>query len=416
MGVRFSRTILSIAGAVLIAMTPLSANNPGAATMTDSASSSADRRVLDTVPRVGFYPDARTHGGKPWPEDFIFPSCMRAIMGCLGHPEYDYIHFMGVTGAAFFLNWKPGWHGDNKAIFYMVPFDEHMKLFQQAFDSTGYAMEAASLKGNDEISQRLHVEPPEARRRILASIDAGRPLLAHGVVGPPETSIIAGYDEGGEVLIGWSFFQYARFGGHAGLEFEENGMFRKRNWLPDTWDLLYPGERSDPVDPKTVGRRSLRWAVKVARTTETWWGRRNGLAAYDAWAEHLLRDADIRPDGAPPEGSGQRPFDVHDDAVSTVAEGRWYGAKYLARVAGEEPRMAAHLYEAAACYAREHDLMWEIWNCVGGNGRSPEKVERFADPAVRRKIVGFIHQARDLDEQAIGHIEAALEAVESSGE
>lgn len=33
------------------------------------------------------------------------------------------------------------------------------------------------------------------------------PVIAIGVVGPPEPCIVAGYDKGGEVLIGWSFFQ-----------------------------------------------------------------------------------------------------------------------------------------------------------------------------------------------------------------
>jgi hypothetical protein len=362
------------------------------------------RRVLEGVPRVGFYPDVHPLNPERGPEDIIFPSCMRAIMEYLGHPEYDYIHFVGVTGAGFYLNWKEGWHGDNTAIYFMVPFDEHVKLFEYAFDSTGYAMDFVQIKGGEAIDET------EARSRLIASIDEGKPIMSHGIVGPPETCLITGYDEGGNVLIGWSFFQ-THDDAIEGVEFEPNDMFRKRDWYPNAWDLFGLGKRGEPLDPKTVRRRSLRWAVKVVRTAETWDGRtNNGLAAYDAWAEHLLREDDITPDGALPEGATVRPYDAHDDAVGTVAEGRHYASEYLIRVAQAEPKMRAHLLKAAGCYAQEHDLMWQMWDCVGGNGRSPEHVECFADPATRRRLIEVIRKAKHQDEQAIEHIDAALDA------
>ena len=65
------------------------------------------RHVLTDVPRVGFYPDVRQHEPERCPEDIIFPSCMRAVMQYLGHPEYDYTHFVGVTGAGGALRSAP---------------------------------------------------------------------------------------------------------------------------------------------------------------------------------------------------------------------------------------------------------------------------------------------------------------------
>ena len=73
-------------------------------------STSGARNLLADVPRVGFFPVMREHEPERGPEDIIFPSCMRAVMQFLGQPEYDYVHFVGVTGAGFFLNWKDGWH------------------------------------------------------------------------------------------------------------------------------------------------------------------------------------------------------------------------------------------------------------------------------------------------------------------
>ena len=366
------------------------------------APNSNGRCVLTNVPRVGFYFTMRQYEPERDPEDIIFPSCMRSMMAALGNRGYDYTHFVGVTGAGFYLNWKDGWHSDNTAIYYMVPFDEHTQVFANAFESIGYTMQMIPLKGADGIGEA------EARQRIIENIDAGKPVLSHGVVGPPETCIITGYDEGGDVVIGWSFFQeFDAFNG--GLEFEPNGMFRKRNWFPAAFDLFCIGERHEFPDSNIVIRRSLEWAVKVVRTAETWEGRtNNGLAAYDAWADHLLRDDEITPDGAIPEGSSDIPFNVHDDAVGTVAEGRYYASEYLIRLARLDRGIRTLLLRAAGCYSREHDLMWKIWNCCGGNGRSPEHIERFADPKTRRQIVELIRQARDEDEMAIEYIEAAL--------
>lgn len=360
----------------------------------------AQRKVLTGVPEVGFFAEVKDAGGKPWPEDIIFPSCMRAVMEYLGHPEYDYIHFVGVTGAGFFLNWKDGWHGDNPAIYWMVPYEEHLKLFEYAFDSTGYAMDLAILKGDGAIG------PDEARQLLRANLDAGRPVLSHGVVGPPETCILTGYDDDGATAIGWSFFQGMPDCQPDGTE--PNGMFRQADWEARAFDLFQFGERGEPTAPEVWRRRSLAWAVKVVRTQVTWGGRHNGLAAYDAWCEHLLRDDEIDAAQTVPDGSSDSPFAVHSDAVGVVAESRHYVSEYLLRMVQEDERMRPWLLPAAGCYAREHDLMWEVWGLAGGPNRTPEHAARFADPAVRRKMVSRIQEARREDEMAIGFIERAL--------
>lgn len=54
--------------------------------------------------------------------------------------------------------------------------------------------------------------------------------------------------------------------------------------------------------------------------------------------------------------------------------------------------MRTDLVKAAGCYAQVHDLMWDMWNCVGGNGRSAKQVECFADPQVRRRLVQLIYK------------------------
>lgn len=222
-------------------------------------SSNPDRRVVEGVPRVGFYPDVKDNGGKPWPEDFIFPSCLRAVLEFHGDTQTDYVHLMGVSGAGFFLNWG-GWTGDNVALYYMSA--DLGEVFTRTFDVIGYGSRVTHCGQPGEHCDELRAM---ILAEILAEIDAGRPCLCHGVVGPPETSIITGYDEGGDVLIGWSFFQTWPAESE-GLTFEPNGYFRKRDWETSTWDVITVDERVTVPDRTETFVGALQWGLTVART------------------------------------------------------------------------------------------------------------------------------------------------------
>jgi hypothetical protein len=379
------------------------------------------RCVLDGVPRVHFY-----EGGKRCPEDIILPSVVRAVLEYLGDEDYGckhclaqtpeckvlctYAFLVGVSGAASYLSWKEGWHGDNPAIFYMSA--DAAAPERHIFDAVGYEFEwVVKEQGCD--NEALF------RQRIAESIQRGMPVLGYGVIGPPEASIIAGYDEGGDVLIGWSFFQgFPEF--NAGVEFESSGQFRKRGWFASTECLLIIGDKKDKLSLKETCRTALQWMRQVVRTpmvrpepdAPEWYRQRhNGLAAYDAWAEHLLRD-EAWPAGD--EATLRAHHRIHDDAIGTVAEARWYGSVFLAEMAEHfaagpgKLGTTEHVLHAAACYAAEHDLMWKVWELAGGIG-NPDAYRFMADPAVRRAMVEIIRQARDQDAQAADHIERALQ-------
>jgi hypothetical protein len=383
------------------------------------------RVVLEGVPRVHFY-----EGGKRCPEDIILPSVVRAVLEYLGETgmgsrEYGckhclaqnpdctvlctYAFLVGVSGAASFLSWKEGWHGDNPAIFYMSA--DAAAPERRIFEAVGYEHEWVTKEpGRD--NEALF------RERIADSIGRGMPVLGYGVVGPPEASIITGYDEGGDVLIGWSFFQGStEFS--AAIEYEKTGQFRKRDWFKDTECLLIIGDRKDKPSLEETCREALRWMLHVARTpmvrpesdAPEWYRQRhNGLAAYDAWAEHLLRE-----EGWPAADQAllRAHHQIHNDAVGTVAEARWYGSVFLAQlvegfVAGPGKRgTQAEILHAAACYAAEHDLMWEVWELAGGID-NPEAYTAMADPAARRAMAEIVRQARDQDAQAAEYLERAL--------
>ncbi len=372
-----------------------------------------DRVVLENVPRVGFYFDVNVY--PEWqghtPEDVPFPSCLRACLECLGEDfgtkvisahgstwqlGLGYTYLMGTSGCAFRLSWRPGWHPDNSAVESMS--DDPEAPMRRAFESVGY---------NYEIVQKEEGRDNEGyfRRRIIETIGGGRrPLLARGVVGPPEDCVIAGYDDGGDILIGWSFFQnMPQFS--AGVEMEPSGQFRKRDWFADTQSLIVVGTKGREPPRSDVCREALAWALEVTRTPLTCGDRHNGLAAYAAWAGELLCDEDFTSNDI---DVLRHRFMVHHDAVSTVAEGRWYGAQFLRLAAEAVPHMARELEQAAACYEAEHDLMWKVWNLTGGPGWSDPQVMKLTEPAVRRAVISCIHESGDKDAEAADHIEKAL--------
>ena len=97
--------------------------------------------------------------------------------------------------------------------------------------------------------------------------------LAPGPIGPPEPALITGFDEGGDVLIGWSFFQgLPEF--NAGVEFEPSGQFRKRDWFrdPPGLSLVIIGE-SRPVPSSSTCGGCCGWQITCRTTTSC--GRRS---------------------------------------------------------------------------------------------------------------------------------------------
>lgn len=339
---------------------------------------------------------------------------MRSVMEYLGEHDFgcrwceshkpgcpiacSYAFFIGVSGIASFLSWKHGWAYDNFDIRYVS--SNPREPIERAFNAAGYEVEfIGKAKGSDD--------EPLFREKILESIRRGRPVIAFGLVGPPEAGLITGYDDGGDVLIGWSFFQdFPDF--NAGIAFEPSGEFRKRDWFKDSPDLslVVMGDKKERPPLRDAYHGALELLLETTYTSHAMDGRNSGLAAYAAWTKHLLRSEDFPRD----EALLRQRHDVHNAVVGMVAEARWYGAQFSIQASNPEilnARMSEDLLHAAACYAAGHQLMWNLWELVGGNG-NPDAYRLFADQAVRLKMVPIIHEARDKDARAAEFIERAL--------
>ena len=377
------------------------------------------RVVLDGVPRVHFY-----QGGPRPPEDDPFPACLRAYLEYRGEDlgfkarssQADFWHdvhvyFMGASGAAFRMTWdSQNWNMG--ATDFMASSANPLDGIRRAFEAAGYGCDIllkrdyAQMRG---LAQAEDYTEADFRDRIVHSLrDQGRPVMAFGVVGPPECGLITGYDEGGDVLIGWSFFQdMPEFA--AGIEREPSGYYRKRDWFADTSGLILIGDPCERPAPREMHRAMIRAGLELLRApvAQGFW---QGQAAYSVWADTLLNDALF---SAEDQAKLNERYQVHHGTAGTLAEARAWGASFLHYLAEEEPEAAAELVAAAVNFDAIHDLVWAIWEFTretrSGHLSSDPGAQRFATSVTRGRIVPMIRLARKEDAEAAQHLEKALE-------
>ncbi len=347
-----------------------------------------DSLVLEGVPSVGF----NTYQWCP------FSGCLRSCMEFLGE-DYSYEYILGTAGSAYRLQWNSTmWDGGNVGIMHMA--ENPIEPFIRAFKAVGYDHEILIRKDFARDHDDVPVSDDESayRQRIIDSIKKGHPVIAIGVVGPPEPCIIAGYDEGGDVLIGWSYFQETPF--EAPKEY-----FQKSDWFLETYGIIVIGDKQEEPSLSEIYRSSLEWALEVARNRKIRQFH-SGPAAYDAWAEAMIKDEDFPADDL---NVLRNRLMVHYDAMCMVNH-RGHAAKFLRQAAEHEPAMAGELTEAARLYDEEDKTLGKMHEATGGYipRHDDEKVQNLADPEARKGIAAVVIQARNIDIVAAKHIEKAL--------
>jgi hypothetical protein len=335
------------------------------------------RLVLEGVPRIGY--DVHLSP---------FPGALYAYLQYTGDPQpYDYL--MGVTGAAF----RRLWNRDDGGNVGILRYEN--EPFRQGFAALGYAWRTV---------------PADADKgTMLAAIQAclaqGRPAISFGIIGPPEPGLVAGYNEGGELLYGWSYFQDQRE-----HYYEQRGWFEAMDKSGDV-GLLIIGDRRETARPREpeVLASALRWALNLERTSH----RPNlpehvcGLAAYDGWAEGLEVDADY------PGDDSETMFwrvAIHGDQCVMLEE-RHDAARFLRRMkAYAPPQAAAHMVAAATLYDQVGNLGAPLWpwpiDPTAGAMRA------LADAGTRRELARHVRAARDMETEAVDRLEQAVGVLE----
>jgi hypothetical protein len=317
-----------------------------------------DSCVLYGVPKVHF---AREVDGQM--QNSPFPMCLQAVLNYMGQ-HISYTEIMAYSGAAFRQRWDSnGWN--IAAIDIRFTYERHLEAFERAFHGVGRKV---IISENPDMPKE--VTKGEAIELIKSELDCGRPVIALGVVGPPEACVITGYRNNGETLLGWSLFQ--DFWG--GCEIDESGYFIKENWWEETEAIMSIGEE---IGNRTTDRDVLENALMLMTTDEMpTYGANDifygGQTAYEAWASAL--EDEFLP-GFEEYG------DCQNDAEKMLGEDRRYAAMYMNLLGSQYPNYASELNKcsqflmaAADCTAPMRD-----------NRENPQKIATLVRQAAKHE-------------------------------
>lgn len=179
-----------------------------------------------------------------------FGAALESAMNFLGR-QVDYEYIMFTSGAAFHQTWKDGWFPGNSSILTMC--EDPFEPIHRGMNAVGHEYTIRMCSGVDNFGVKASarksayvtgapVDEATATAEIVSSIDKGIPVLAIGVIDVPEWCIVAGYDDQGDTLLGWSYFQ-----DNPQVRKDPNGYFMKSGWFKDTQGyVLVGGKKAIP--------------------------------------------------------------------------------------------------------------------------------------------------------------------------
>jgi len=195
-----------------------------------------------------------------------------SALGALGE-KLSYDDVCAVSGSAFRTSFSmEGWNHGNYHVINTPQIIEH------TFKMLGY-----------ELTHHVRSDFETDSRLIIDSIDRGVPVIAvEGVINCADACVISGYDNDGQVLLGYSPFM--DISDDHNEPHDDTGYFRKSNWHEVGTDLriLVIGERCEKPDKAAVFSETMRMAKRLIREESLYPGQYNGLAAHRALANALM--------------------------------------------------------------------------------------------------------------------------------
>lgn len=285
-------------------------------------------------------------------ENYMFPSCMRSIMGALNEDsKMDFLFFAGVTGDLFTQIWlEPKWQYNDS---YSNVCKNTQLPIKAAFNACGYSYEYFY---KEDIERRK----TEYTQKIVDSIDQGLPVLTFGIIGPPICSIICGYDENGDVLIGWS--QFTDEQNHdipTDLVTPEN-YFSVRNGLDRSEALVFLKKKDKMPEIAESIRTSIfnipTWA-SPSSANNVYFGKK----AFEKWAESLLCDECFEN-----ENMLERPLDTYGSCMVLTGTNMHFIQEYLNRALEYCPNIKNIIENLKQAYAKENEALQKIVEFQGG--------------------------------------------------
>ena len=317
----------------------------------------------------------------------MFPICVKAVSEYLGD-DVPYAYIMAATGAAFRLVWnRNAWDLSNIDIYHALR--ESNEIYQYGARALGREFD---FLGRDE-----DTEKEDFAAFIRSKIAKGFPVIALGIIGPPEPCIIAGYEESGESVAGWNFFQDDdEFS--SGISFMDNGYFRSDKWWEntDTQAVMCIGAVSDSA--LWGDREIVKMALDIMEARDEG-AYAKGIGAYDAWKD-MLSDEKWFENGAGFDHLFSKLL-VQNDAMVCIRDGRKWGAEYfeaLSEKCGETEKGICQ--KAAGHFRKVSGMAGDMMSLIGDWSDMEKALGNFGDRSVREKIVKLIDAARVEDTMA----------------
>ena len=316
-----------------------------------------------------------------------FASALVSAMDCLGE-SIPYHYIMGASGVAFRFTLSPGeWDFGNYGI-RNISADPNEPM-RRAFKAIGYECtlyEKGSKQGDTA--------------NIIDSIERGVPVLAFRVVGPSDCCIITGYDEGGEVLLGWSTYQ--NISQDHNIPHDSTGYFRKPGWHDHLGGYILTGAKMERPLLRYVYLDALKWAVQLIRMPQLT-GKATGLEALRAWAKEMTQEKYF------PVGDEETLGWRYVGTTTNITMLRDHGSAepFFRQISQELPDFLPEVSLAADCYYEVKRLRDKMDDLISDNF-SETAMRAIGDPAIRRSFADLILQIRDKEEEAATHIEHLL--------
>lgn len=322
-------------------------------------------------------------------ENYMFPSCMRSVMSALNEDvTYDFSFFAGITGDFFTQTWlEPKWRYNDS---YSNVCKHTQKPIQYAFDACGYEYKYVTAQ---EIQQNKH----PLIKQITDSIDRGLPVLTFGIVGPPVCSIICGYAEEGEVLIGWSQFTGETVDDEIIDQVSSKNYFQVRDGLDQSEALLFIGRKKDQPSISECYQRAIKNIQVLAElksTDEILFNK----DAFNAWADSLLEDKYFENERLLAD-----PLDTYQSCVVQTGTNLFYLEDYLEKAAFYCPHLANDINMLAQAFAEEKEAFDKMIEFQGGYFFERDR-KALLDKEFRKALSAYVRNVGECHQKAVTSI------------
>ena len=198
-----------------------------------------------------------------------FVNSVVSALNALGEKlNYDYV--CAVSGSAFRTSFsKSGWNHGNYHV------NNTPIIIEHTFKMLGYKIKQ-SICGDYELEKKL----------IIDSIDRSIPAITlDGVINCSDACVISGYDNDGDVLLGYNSFMYIQDDHNE--PHDDTGYFRKSNWQNKSSILIIEG-KGEKLSKEEIFAETIKLIRHLIADENIAPGQYNGLAAHRAFANALL--------------------------------------------------------------------------------------------------------------------------------